>query len=86
MKLYEMLEDQARIMQNISPEVMASVRKCAETLNAMPSPPLPIVEMSRELAAKEAVFAAMGGLSHYIAVLHTCAKVLRVVESLNMQG
>lgn len=73
-----MLRMQIKVFTNQVPGAVAKVREMAAACQDSPIPEF--VELGRELANKEAVFLAVGGMNPYVDMLQAMIKVIELME------
>lgn len=78
MKASELLRDQVKVIRNVLPDAINTIR---ETVTMCENSNIPqFVEMGRELSSKETTFAALGGLQMYFDMMDLLVKITAAAE------
>lgn len=80
MKASELLRDQQKVIKNFLPDALKTIRDT--TTSCMQSPVAEFVDMGRELAAKEAMFMALGGFQVYFDMMDLMVRIVETAEKL----
>jgi hypothetical protein len=80
MKVSEMIRDQIAVTKSALPNMMHQIRECAKFMAGQEV--IELAQLGNELAAKEAMFLAMGGFAAYYDMCEVMIRAFEILEKL----